>query len=716
MARLIDAYAPMPSPRRFPLHVHITARFLILLLAVGGVMGGLGYTVNRDILRRSAGAFSERVGRDMLREMRSIIGPTEMATRLLSHHAVTQATSLEQRLEHLRFMVEALAHSAELTALYVGYANGDFLLLRRVASAAERNELAAPDQTVFLLQSIDHPDGQARGRFVYLDSGLAVMASVERPDYAADYDPRSRDWYQQAFRTRAQVITPPHESFTTRSVVTTIARRADDADAVVGADIRLGSIERALSEQKATPGTRVVLANASGQIVVDEDGRLSRHGATPLTPLDATGNPVLAQLAPVVRTLGDGATRNLEVNAGAALWQVSLSALQLEGSEPLVLITAIPDAELMTSAYALLRHAGLVMLAVILLAIPVIWATARVVSKPLRTLADDVDAIRHFEFEKPIDVNSSVSEVAELARSTAIMKRTISRFLHISETIAAENDFDRLLPHLLGETIAAASAVAGVLYLADGDLLLPATCRRADDSLLPEPPKTSATVRSPLLRRAIAAQTACTAPLTDADIDALDLAATVEACGASHAIAIPLQNRKNALVGAMILMLGRATDSAQLSFINALCGSVAVSLEAKESMRAQKQLFEALIRLIAGAIDAKSPYTGGHCARVPEIAKRIARAACAQTSGPFAGFALDDNGWEALHIAAWLHDCGKVTTPEYVVDKATKLETIYDRIHEIRMRFEVVKRDAHIACLEAIRAGADADAEQARLP
>lgn len=70
MARLTDAYAPMPRQRRFPLHVHITARFLILLLVVGGVMGGLGYTVNRDILRRSASAFSERVGHDMLRELR----------------------------------------------------------------------------------------------------------------------------------------------------------------------------------------------------------------------------------------------------------------------------------------------------------------------------------------------------------------------------------------------------------------------------------------------------------------------------------------------------------------------------------------------------------------------------------------------------------------------------------------------------------------------
>jgi len=92
---------------------------------------------------------------------------------------------------------------------------------------------------------------------------------------------------------------------------------------------------------------------------------------------------------------------------------------------------------------------------------------------------------------------------------------------------------------------------------------------------------------------------------------------------------------------------------------------------------------------------------------VPELTKILARAACDAKEGPFTRFDMDEGDWEALHIAGWLHDCGKVTTPEYVVDKATKLETLYDRIHEVRMRFEVLKRDAEIACLKAIAAGGD---------
>lgn len=112
----------------------------------------------------------------------------------------------------------------------------------------------------------------------------------------------------------------------------------------------------------------------------------------------------------------------------------------------------------------------------------------------------------------------------------------------------------------------------------------------------------------------------------------------------------------------------------------------------------QRKLFDDFTKLLAGAIDAKSPYTGSHCARVPVISQMLAEAACNTREGPFADFdmRIEDEKWE-FEIAAWLHDCGKVTTPEYVVDKATKLETIYNRLHEIRMRFEVLLRDAEIA-------------------
>ncbi|MAF47396.1 MAG: HD domain-containing phosphohydrolase [Rhodospirillales bacterium] len=174
-------------------------------------------------------------------------------------------------------------------------------------------------------------------------------------------------------------------------------------------------------------------------------------------------------------------------------------------------------------------------------------------------------------------------------------------------------------------------------------------------------------------------------------------------------LTVPLKNHEGMVIGVMQLLNARdrktgdviAFDPEIEPLIDALASQAAVSLDNEMLLEAQKQLLDAFIELIAGAIDAKSPYTGGHCQRVPELTKMLARAACDQTDGPFKDFELTEDEWYELHIAGWLHDCGKVTTPEYVVDKATKLETIYDRIHEVRMRFEVLKRDAEIEYLRA---------------
>ncbi|MDO3382341.1 HD domain-containing phosphohydrolase [Gilvimarinus algae] len=111
----------------------------------------------------------------------------------------------------------------------------------------------------------------------------------------------------------------------------------------------------------------------------------------------------------------------------------------------------------------------------------------------------------------------------------------------------------------------------------------------------------------------------------------------------------------------------------------------------------QRELMDSFIQLIAEAIDDKSPYTGGHCARVPELGLMLASAAHRSNEPPFDAFSFaGDDEFREFKIAAWLHDCGKITVPEHIVDKGSKLETIYNRIHEVRMRFEVLWRDAQI--------------------
>lgn len=173
-------------------------------------------------------------------------------------------------------------------------------------------------------------------------------------------------------------------------------------------------------------------------------------------------------------------------------------------------------------------------------------------------------------------------------------------------------------------------------------------------------------------------------------------------------LTIPLTNHHNEIIGVLQLINARdEASSATREFsksdqqlAESLASQAAVAITNNKLIEEQRELFEAFIKLMASAIDEKSPYTGGHCKRVPELTMMIADACHQSQSEALKEFRMTEKDRYELTIAGWLHDCGKVTTPEYVVDKATKLETIYDRINTVDTRFEVLKRDATIDCMQ----------------
>ena len=187
-------------------------------------------------------------------------------------------------------------------------------------------------------------------------------------------------------------------------------------------------------------------------------------------------------------------------------------------------------------------------------------------------------------------------------------------------------------------------------------------------------------------------------------------------------LAIPMLNNEGHVTGVLQLINARDEHGVVVPFgaekqqiVEALASQAAIALDNQHLLHAQKALLESFIKLIANAIDAKSPYTGGHCTRVPIITEMLARAACDAKDGPLKDFNLNDEEWYELRIAAWLHDCGKVVTPVHVMDKATKLETIHDRMETVRTRFELRRRELELELVKLppdeveTRAGAAAE-------
>jgi len=187
-------------------------------------------------------------------------------------------------------------------------------------------------------------------------------------------------------------------------------------------------------------------------------------------------------------------------------------------------------------------------------------------------------------------------------------------------------------------------------------------------------------------------------------------------------LTVPMTDHQGELIG--VLQLLNALDpgtgevvafsSADQSLSESLASQAAIALSNRLLITQLERLFESFVKLINIAIDEKSPYTGGHCERVPELTMMLAEAVDATTTGPLADFRMSERDRYELQMAGLLHDCGKITTPVHVVDKATKLQTIFDRIGLVDTRFEVLKRDAEIDMLRrqlALRPQVDAAAE-----
>ena len=187
-------------------------------------------------------------------------------------------------------------------------------------------------------------------------------------------------------------------------------------------------------------------------------------------------------------------------------------------------------------------------------------------------------------------------------------------------------------------------------------------------------------------------------------------------------LTVPLKNHDGEIIGVLQLINAvdasthavRAFSSAERRIAESLASQAAIALTNRLLIDQLERLFESFVNLINQAIDEKSPYTGGHCQRVPRLTMMLAEAAHATQQGPLAPFTMTERDRYELKMAGLLHDCGKITTPVHVVDKATKLQTIYDRIGLVDTRFEVLKRDAEIDALRrqlALRPCVDEPAE-----
>jgi HD-GYP domain-containing protein (c-di-GMP phosphodiesterase class II) len=298
---------------------------------------------------------------------------------------------------------------------------------------------------------------------------------------------------------------------------------------------------------------------------------------------------------------------------------------------------------------------------------------------PIDLLQSATRRLADRDFSTRIDLETG-DEFEELADSFDAMAANIERHIAVVETVSdvgralsLEHDHERLLATILRGTMAVTEAAAGALSLVDEEGRLDRHLQLGEGGV---------------------------ERLAEHALSAVDTGQTLHGtrCGE---LSIPMQNHEGTVIGVLQLVRPEGFDTERLALAESLASQTAVALTKQRLAGEFRGLFEGLIQLIVKAIDQKSPYTGEHCRRVPIITELIADAACASDEGALKDFSLTEAERYELRIAALLHDCGKVTTPVHVIDKSTKLETLFDRIALVDARFEVARREIE---LEAMRA------------
>ncbi|MGR3752465.1 HD domain-containing phosphohydrolase [Edwardsiella anguillarum] len=702
----------MKPPRAIPFYLHIAYLFVGLLLVFSCLILWYQYHASTRLLLRTTYNHYRSVVSETANEMEQAYHSGSLLVELLANQRNEMATQpLADRLQHLPFYVTALRNSPKLAALYTGYDNGTFFLVRRYIPSAEMiRQFDPPAGTAWMVQSQTlSGDGNIAGNYLFYNDNLTLLE--QRGVAAYRFDPRTRNWYQMATDPGTLHGTPPYRFASGGLLGITLSARMLKAPGVAGSDIQINGLDAMLQAARITPNSHLVLLNAQGQILASDLGLpgllTNGQGIAHLPTLADTDNPQLLPLAQLSR-MPPLQPVSLDL-ANGERWEGMLFTFKVLGGETLRLLMASPTAELMASARQDVGRMLRISLLILGLGlIGAIWLAHRA-SKPLNQLVDEVKKIEEFRFDEPVNVQSNIVEIYRLAKAFGKMKESIDHFMAISQALVGERHQPVLLARILGEMTSQTHAMGGLILLSQQGGLHPVQSRWLDTTTTIDKRHTwVSTAGMSLLQRMQQQQ------LIRRTIDPPTLAAAFPAfppvIRPLTLLLLPLRNADQELLGQLILFIDHQhfpVSSRMLAFAQALAGTAAVALNTQRLLDEQKRLLEDFIRIIAGAIDAKSPHTGEHCQRVPVLAKLLAQAACDQKQGPFADFSLSDDEWEALRIAAWLHDCGKVTTPDFVMEKATKLETLYDRIHEVRMRFELLKRDADVAYWQGMAEGDD---------
>jgi len=606
--------------RPWPVRIAIISMIITALVLMAAVLVSVGWVASRQILLEAATRTARDAGTITSERSRRMLEPGAATLRILSFDPVVSAEQREPRLARMKAFAAELAANPLVSAIYAGYSNGDFILMRALDRREIRRQFNSPPGANYLVQLISSDNsGARRGEYIFYDAENRIVEQRDMPEYR--FDPRTRPWYLAARDTVSTVTSPPYVFFTTRQVGVSLSRLASNNQTIIGLDMALDDLAEGLGNLKITPGAQLALIDKQQRVLAYQDMSavikpVAGSDMVGFARLSELGVPPLARLAQVAS--GDQA---VSYQAGGREWLGVMQPFDaIEGAE-LQLLIAAPADELLFDLERSRNSLILLAAAVVLLFLPVGWWAGNGLGKALERVTTLARRMSRFDFSRTEHASSGVREVQVLTEAINNVSLTVEAFLSISQVLGSERQTEKMLQQVLEKLVSAARCQGGAVYLwqKESDTMLRAAAVGDQGELRPQFPYPQ--------QRQVRQQGRATA-------------------SGSQQVEFELKGRSGQLEGVLVLL--HETDRAHSSpafqaFTSQLGGMLAIAIETRQLIESQKALFDAVIRVLADAIDAKSPYTGGHCERVPALAIMLADDLARQQSGPYADFRLNED-------------------------------------------------------------------------
>lgn len=608
-----------------------------------------------------------------------------------------------------------LANDTLTNSIYMGFPNGDLLGAHKLGSKTKKYYYDAPENANFVIETLEYKQAYSNQLTrVYLSKNFDVIdTTVTKNDSLNVFE---RTWYKIGMQSPNLVPTPIYKDLRTNEDALTLVQKHQFSDVVIATDLNISTIVNSLKTSDLSNDAIRVLFGDKGQFVVYHKNDSLFSNFSDASNNNDMGN--LLQKAEFKKIISANLNKNklFTFNFKGEEWLSQTHNISVLQNNNARLLIAVPKNSILGPSKKMLHDTMLMLVSIGVLFIPLSWLFARVLTRPLRNISEQIKQVTALDVSETATITvSRVKEISDLQLSTTKMRKTLDDFLRLLTMLSNEQDIHSLLEKTCSKASLMLEADSAFVYLKsekDDSILEPFILHTQDDNInadVTQCPHLSTQWPYEKLRNNVNVKDIQFNLIHPMLKTALVKAGIHPENSNVYTLTIPLVDRSGNILGLLGFSYSECLGGDELTHVmgvaKTLSDFVSLSFESQNLIAKQKELLNSFIKLIAGAIDTKSPYTGAHCQRVPELASMLADAASRSKQSQFSHFSLDAKGWEQLNIAAWLHDCGKVTTPEYVIDKATKLETIYNRINEVRMRFEVLIRDAQIQALTAIAQG-----------